>query len=131
MFPLLKRDGLQVPYFVLTGLWAWLMGLPPFSLSAYEVPFLGEQGREKGQDSAGGKVMEMGTAVLHLGCYFAMVVWHFVEAFVRPPFDKPDLWVVANVIVGTGGFGLCYVWCLWQLLMRSGLLGSESKVKMQ
>ncbi|KAK3066617.1 hypothetical protein LTS18_001600, partial [Coniosporium uncinatum] len=36
MFPLLKRDELRVPYFVLSLLWAWLLGLPPTSMSAYK-----------------------------------------------------------------------------------------------
>jgi alpha-1,3-glucosyltransferase len=132
MFPLLKRDGLRVPYFVLTGLWAWLMGLPPFSLDAYYVPFWSERGTIKEQD-ADGKVSvgELVTTAPHLACYAAMVLWHVVEAFVAPPFDKPDLWVVANVVVGAGGFASCYAWCLWQLLMRSGLLHSQVKAKTQ
>lgn len=123
LFPLLKRDGLQVPYFVLTALWAWLMALPPFSLSAYF-----GQARDKERAKTPVDVL---TAVLHLSAYVAMVVWHLLDAFVPPPFDKPDLWVVANVLVGTGGFGLCYCWCLWQLVLRSGWLGVEMKSKTQ
>ncbi len=117
MFPLLKRDGLRVPYFVLTGLWGWLMGLPPFSLGAYATI-----GRERG-------VVPSLIKILHFGAYAAMLAWHVVEAFVQPPVDKPDLWVVANVLIGAGGFGLCYLWCLWQLILRSGFLEAETKSK--
>lgn len=101
MFPLLKRDELRVPYFVLSLLWAYLLGLPPTSLSAYH------------SDVSDG--LRIPTKIIHLSAYVAMVMWHVVEAFVQPPANKPDLWVVANVLVGAAGFGLCYLWCLWAL----------------
>ncbi|KAF2786588.1 glycosyltransferase family 57 protein [Melanomma pulvis-pyrius CBS 109.77] len=113
MFPLLKRDELRVPYFVVSLLWAYLLGLPPVSLSAYH------------EGTTGG--LSLPTKILHLNIYLAMVGWHLVEAFVAPPTDKPDLWVVANAIVGAGGFGICYLWCLWQLFWKSGLLKSGVK----
>jgi alpha-1,3-glucosyltransferase len=114
MFPLLKRDELRVPYFVISLLWAYLLGLPPVSLSAYH------------EGTTGG--LSLLTKILHLNIYLAMVGWHLVEAFIAPPADKPDLWVIANAIVGAGGFGICYLWCLWQLFWKSGLVeGSQTK----
>jgi alpha-1,3-glucosyltransferase len=110
MFPLLKRDELGVPYFVISLLWAYLLGLPPVSFSAYH------------ENSRG--ALTLFSKVLHLNIYVAMVAWHVVEAFFPPPTDKPDLWVVANAIVGTGGFGICYLWCVWQLVVKSELLGA-------
>lgn len=108
MFPLLKRDELRMPYFVLSLLWAYLMGLPPTSLSLY----LGER--------TGNGGMRLSTRILHLGFYAAMIVWHILEAFVETPKGKPDLWIVLNVMIGAAGFGICYLWCTWQLLLRSG-----------
>lgn len=108
MFPLLKRDELRVPYFVISLLWAYLLGLPPVSLSAYYEGITGGLG--------------LPTKFLHLNIYLVMAVWHLVEAFVSPPTSKPDLWVVANAIVGAGGFGICYLWCLWTLFRKSGLV---------
>ncbi|KAF2705111.1 glycosyltransferase family 57 protein [Pleomassaria siparia CBS 279.74] len=108
MFPLLKRDELRVPYFVITLLWAYLLGFPPVSLSAYH------------EGTTGG--LSLLSKILHLNLYLVMVVWHVVEAFVPPPSDKPDLWVVANAIVGAGGFGICYLWCVWRLFWKSGLV---------
>lgn len=35
LFPLLERVELRVPYFVLSGLWAYLLGSPPFSWDVY------------------------------------------------------------------------------------------------
>lgn len=122
LFPLFKRDGLRVPYFVLTLLWAYLMGLPPTSLSAYQ------SGPKRA--SAGSL-----TALLHAPFYLAMIVWHVVETFYPPPKDKPDLWVVANVLVGAAGFGLCYIWCLVSLLQKAEwwpqLQNPQNKLKTQ
>ncbi|CAO2656707.1 Nn.00g055100.m01.CDS01 [Neocucurbitaria sp. VM-36] len=116
MFPLLKRDELRVPYFVMSLLWAYLLGLPPVSFSAYH------EGSKSG--------LNLFSKILHLNIYVAMVGWHVAEAFIPPPADKPDLWTVANAIVGTGGFGICYLWCLWRLFTESGLLG-KAKSKTQ
>ncbi|KAK5117726.1 hypothetical protein LTR62_005150 [Meristemomyces frigidus] len=115
MFPLLKRDELRLPYFVLSGLWAYLLGLPPVSMSAYLTT-----SRDGGLDIL--------SKVLHVSTYAAMVGWHFVEAFKAPPEGRPDLWVVANVFLGAAGFGFCYLWCLWQSVKASGLLQNKGEV---
>ncbi|SMQ45974.1 unnamed protein product [Zymoseptoria tritici ST99CH_1A5] len=109
LFPLLARDQLRMPYLVLTSLWAYLLGLPPFSISAYTHP-----AKEGG--------VNILTKLIHLGTYAAALAWHGAELFVPPPENKPDLWVVANVCIGAGAFGLCYLWCLWNLAVDSGLL---------
>jgi alpha-1,3-glucosyltransferase len=110
MYPLLKRDELRVPYFAISLLWAYLVGLPPVSFSAYH------EGSRSG--------LNLFSKILHLNIYMAMVGWHVAEAFFPPPADKPDLWIVANAIVGTGGFGLCYLWCLWRLTAKSEFFGA-------
>lgn len=109
MFPLLARDELRVPYFVVSILWAYLLGLPPVSLSAYH------------EGSLSG--LNLFSKLLHLNMYVAMTVWHVAEGLMSPPSDKPDLWVVANAVVGTGGFGMCYLWCLWRLVDQSEVWG--------
>jgi alpha-1,3-glucosyltransferase len=110
MFPLLSRVDLRVPYTVLTLLWAYLLGLPPTSLGAYYVP---------GRPSTWSQV---GTNLIH-GCfYLAMGLWHVFEMFLVPPPDKPDLWVVLNVLIGAAGFSICYLWCFWKLVRESGFL---------
>ncbi|KAF2146442.1 glycosyltransferase family 57 protein [Aplosporella prunicola CBS 121167] len=114
MFPLLKRDELRVPYFVVTLLWAYLMGLPPTSFSIFRSDRPGH--------------LNILSKLIHLGLYVAMVAWHYAEAFVPPPSDKPDLWVVVNVLIGAPGFGLCYLWCLWNLLVKSQLFGGNGSV---
>lgn len=111
MFPLLKRDDLRIPYAVLTLLWTWLLDLPPVSMSLY--------GSESGLHNF--------TQLIHLAMYAAMALWHVAEAFMPPPERLPDIWVVANVCLGAAGFGICYLWCLWQLVTRSGLWSTTSK----
>ena len=107
MFPLLKRDQLRMPYAVLSLLWAYLLDLPPVSLSLY---------------ANEGKSLSIPTRMLHLASYAVMLGWHILEAFVSPPESKPDLWVVLNCLFGAAGFGICYIWCTWQLASKSGLL---------
>ncbi|KAF2172368.1 glycosyltransferase family 57 protein [Zasmidium cellare ATCC 36951] len=109
LFPLLAKDELRMPYAVLTLLWAYLMGFPPFNISAYTQPA-----------SEGG--VNILTKLIHLGTFVAAIAWHGFELFVLPPTNKPDLWIVANVCLGAGGFGLCYLWCLWNLALESGFL---------
>lgn len=110
LFPLLKRDELRMPYGILSLLWAYLLGLPPTSLDLY----IGNQAKKSG--------VRTSTTLMHLGFYTFMVLWHAAEAFLDPPKTKPDLWVVLNVLIGAAGFGICYLWCTWQLISRSGVL---------
>ncbi|KAL8696499.1 MAG: hypothetical protein Q9201_007630 [Fulgogasparrea decipioides] len=110
LFPLLKRDELRVPYTVLTLLWTYLLGLPPTSFSLY----FGRQSR-KGE-------LKILIKAMHLAFYAAMIAWHIGEAFVPPPEGKPDVWVVLNVLIGFAGFGVCFLWCSWQLILRSGMM---------
>lgn len=109
LFPLLAKDELKIPYAVLTSLWAYLMGLPPFEIKAYTTP----------SDEGGVNIL---TKLIHLGTFAAALAWHGLELFVVPPSNKPDLWVVANVCLGAAGFGFCYLWCLWNLTLDSGIL---------
>ncbi|KAL4764435.1 dolichyl-P-Glc:Man(9)GlcNAc(2)-PP-dolichol alpha-1,3-glucosyltransferase ALG6 [Aspergillus foveolatus] len=112
LYPLLKRDGLQVPYFVVTCLWAYLLGLPPTSWQIYS------HQRPVGEVEADTEPHGL-TRLLHSLFYLAMVGWHVLEAFIPPPPGKPDLWVVLNVLIGAGGFGISYLWCLWKLVSVS------------
>jgi alpha-1,3-glucosyltransferase len=111
LFPLLKRDILRVPYFTVTLLWAYLLGLPPTSLSLYF-----------DKDHPYYLNLNWFSSFLHLGSYTVMVIWHVLDAFVPPPDGKPDIWVVLNVLVGAAGFTICYIWCTWKLILQSGLL---------
>ena len=123
MFPLLQRVDLRIPYYVLSLLWVYLLGLPPTSLAVYK------------HDGHRGWVDFLTTST-HILFYAAMIVWHLAEHFLSPPHDKPDLWVVINVGIGAVGFGICYLWCLWTLVAESGIANfsegmERKKVKSQ
>nr|POF12765.1 putative dolichyl pyrophosphate man9glcnac2 alpha-1,3-glucosyltransferase [Quercus suber] len=111
MFPLLKRDELRIPYFVLTSLWTWLLGAPPFDLSCYF------PARHTDSPHALPPMVKF----LHLACYAAMLLWHALDAFLAPPPAMPDLWVVGNVCLGALAASSCYLWCLACLVEKSGL----------
>jgi alpha-1,3-glucosyltransferase len=118
MYPLLKRDELRTPYVVVSLLWAYLLGLPPTSVSAYYDPKNENvMGRARPPDD-----LHTMTKILHFQYYVLMAFWHLLEAFAEPPEGKPDLWVVVNACFGAVGFGICYLWCTWKLVLKSGLL---------
>ncbi|KAG0647806.1 glycosyltransferase [Hyphodiscus hymeniophilus] len=116
MFPLLQRVDLRVPYYTLTLLWAYLLGLPPTSFALY---------KQEGSPTWTG----FATTAIHSLFYFLMAGWHVVDAFLAPPHNKPDLWVVINIGIGAVGFGICYLWCLWSLVVESGLFESSTTEK--
>ncbi|OAX80013.1 hypothetical protein ACJ72_05665 [Emergomyces africanus] len=120
LFPLLRRDELRVPYFVLTLLWAYLLRLPPTSLDLY----LNESLVSSEATHSHSRNLHGLTKMLHLVYYLAMISWHFLEAFVPTPAGKPDLWVVLNVLIGASGFGISYLWCTWKLIQQTGLINS-------
>lgn len=118
MYPLLKRDGLTVPYVVVSLLWAYLLGLPPTSVGAYYDP---EHENVIGQPLAPDELATP-TKILHFQTYVVMAFWHLLAAFATPPEDKPDLWIVVNACIGAACFGICYLWCFWKLVLESRLL---------
>lgn len=116
LFPLLERVELRVPYYILSLLWAYLLGLPPTSFDVYK--------QESHPTWIG-----FATASLHTAFYATMAVWHIAEAVLTPPSGKPDIWVVLNVGIGAAGFGICYLWCLWTLFVESGISDSPRSEK--
>lgn len=109
MFPLLQRVHLRVPYYILSALWMYLLGLPPNFTTLVS----------KGKSSV---TVGLLTSVVHIMYYLLMGFWHLIEAFVTPPPNKPDLWTVINVEIGATGFFLCYLWCLWNLVKECGFV---------
>jgi alpha-1,3-glucosyltransferase len=122
MYPLLKRDELRVPYIVLTLLWAYLLGLPPTSFETYRSRVSQETSHVQFEPNTL-------TTLLHFGFYLAMIAWHILEAFVAPPPGKPDLWVVLNALIGAGGFGIAYTWCMWKLFTQCRQIDRQAAVE--
>jgi alpha-1,3-glucosyltransferase len=36
---------------------------------------------------------------------------------------------VVNACFGAAGFGMCYLWCTWKLILKSGLLDKHLRVR--
>jgi alpha-1,3-glucosyltransferase len=125
MYPLLKRDELRTPYVVVSLLWAYLLGIPPTSVSAYYDP---KDENVLGKARPADDLHTM-TKILHFQYYVMMAFWHLLEAFAEPPEDKPDLWAVVNACFGALGFGICYLWCTWKLVLKSGLVDEHLRFR--
>ena len=117
LYPLLARDGLRMPYFVLSALFSYLLSIPPVSFQMYTAT------------AADGGGLHWTTKALHRGSYVAMGIWHVAELTLQPPSGKPDLFVVMNVCLGAAGFATCYLWCLWKLTVESAILEDYNIVK--
>ncbi|CEG84076.1 hypothetical protein RMATCC62417_17929 [Rhizopus microsporus] len=86
MFPLLKREGLVFPYFVVTIMWNWIIGE---------------------HDTANRGLLEK---VCTKGVYGAFFIWHLAETLVEPPSHLPDLYTVINVLLSCGVFCLLFAY---------------------
>jgi alpha-1,3-glucosyltransferase len=118
LYPLLERDGLRTPYFVVVLLWAYLLGLPPTSAAIY---YDHANQNEPAKPRPAGD-LSTATKILHGEYYMAMILWHGLHAFIPPPESKPDLWIVVNVCLGAAAFAICYLWCTWKLVLGTGIL---------
>ncbi|KAI5286812.1 Glucosyltransferase-like protein [Ascosphaera acerosa] len=118
LFPLLRRDGLAVPYAVTTLLWAYLLGLPPTSLALYVRRQSNGPAADSSSEEKEGSDGELAppAAAIHLATYAALLAWHAGEALVPPPPTKPDLWPVLNALLGAAAFAVAYLWCTAEML---------------
>ncbi|KAJ1983811.1 Glucosyltransferase-like protein [Dimargaris verticillata] len=103
MFPLLQRDGVTLAYIVCTLFWNWLAGFP-FTMAQTRLA----------------RCITRGTLV-------AMGAVHLADLFVPTPEQYPHLYIVANVILSCGAFGLCWLYLNYKMMCSpSAELGSES-----
>ncbi|KAF6755794.1 glycosyltransferase family 57 protein [Ephemerocybe angulata] len=107
MWPLLKRDGLAVPYVACVVLWNRVIG--------YDLVGCWE----------GGVVQ-----VLSLAVYAAALALHALELVFPAPARYPDLFPVLNVLISTPVFVLIWLWslkCGVEVAWALGGLGGSSK----
>ncbi|KAF5385698.1 hypothetical protein D9757_005525 [Collybiopsis confluens] len=108
MWPLLKKDGLSLPYFVSILLWNRLTGHNPFKLIRTVLPY---------------------TSLVHLlsTCvYSAIFVLHVLEPFVKAPARYPDLFPVLNVLVSTPVFMCIWLWSIKSCIQVSWAITGPS-----
>ncbi|KAI9284963.1 glycosyl transferase [Umbelopsis sp. AD052] len=89
MFPLLKREALVLPYFLVTILWNYLAGFHTIPMS---------------------KVVKLLTSI----CYTVILVWHIAESYIPPPQALPDLYTVLNVLFSCGCYLLAFLYFNWR-----------------
>ncbi|KAJ2850729.1 Glucosyltransferase-like protein, partial [Coemansia erecta] len=111
MYPLLFRDGLQVPYWVLAVGWSLLRSCPACPADR-RTPRL--------------------VLMLQWLSTFAMVAIHVLHAFVPPPQALPDVYVVANVLLSCAMFALFFLYFNYRqfTLLRTSS-DTQAKLKTQ
>ncbi|SCU81831.1 LAMI_0B07866g1_1 [Lachancea mirantina] len=127
LYPLLKKDGLILQYFVMMGLSNWLLGNFSFVTPRFLPSFL----------TPGPSVSDVaGTyrrqsflpeslfwKVVIVTSYLAMTAFHVLDFFVQPPALLPDLWILLNCAIGFGCFTLFWLWNNYKLItMRNKTL---------
>lgn len=101
MWPLLRREGLQLQFFAMTLCWNWLLGnfsqqhavLPPRHCAFWRL-------------------------VLGLS-YTAMAAYHALELVIPAPARFPDIYPVANITISCACFGLFWLYTLYKLFVLS------------
>ncbi|KAJ4482066.1 glucosyltransferase [Lentinula aciculospora] len=94
MWPLLKKDGLALPYFALVLLWNRIIGHNPINVIHTAFPFNSLE------------------HLLSAGVYAAIISLHLLETVITPPTRYPDLYPVLNVLVSTPVFVCLWLWSI-------------------
>jgi alpha-1,3-glucosyltransferase len=89
MFPLLKRENLTLPYYLVTILWNFVAGYHVLPMPS---------------------IVKLMTSV----CYTTILVWHIAESHIPPPQNLPDLYTVLNVLFSCGSFVLAFLYFNWR-----------------
>ncbi|PCH40063.1 glycosyltransferase family 57 protein [Wolfiporia cocos MD-104 SS10] len=103
MWPLLKRDGLGVPYIALTLLWNRLAGYNPFR-------------------ACPNSMLQYVSLLVHA----ASLGLHVLELLFSPPARYPDLFPVLNVLLSTPVFALTWLWSIRRGMQVGWALGGPS-----
>ncbi|KAI5117927.1 hypothetical protein M0805_002006 [Coniferiporia weirii] len=90
MWPLLKKDGLGIPYLALTFFWNYIIGYNPF----------------------GKPTPKHVLRYISISVYTLMFLIHIAELFISPPRRYPDLFPVLNVLVSTPIFFVTWLWSI-------------------
>ncbi|EEB08500.1 glucosyltransferase Alg6 [Schizosaccharomyces japonicus yFS275] len=106
LWPLLKRDGLILQFFVLVMMWNWLGRMIVFSKNLF-------------------------FRYLQASFYVAMIVLLLTDIFVSPPARFPDIWVVLNVLVSFAGFVVIWLWLILRMLHVTSKLSHDLNIKKQ
>lgn len=116
LWPLLKKDGLQLQYLVILFWTNWLLGnfnlfIPKFILKLLSPNYFDYNYKQRVllPDNVSWKV-------IIISSYILMLFLHLAELFIQPPKRYPDIWVVANCTLGFCCFLLFWFWNYYKLI---------------
>ncbi|CAX40205.1 Dolichyl pyrophosphate Man9GlcNAc2 alpha-1,3-glucosyltransferase, putative [Candida dubliniensis CD36] len=98
LYPLLKKDGLIMQYFVLNFLINWLIG---FDLIIFN-PQRNSNTNKK-------------NLIIWI-IYFMMIIYHIIDFTIDPPLKYPDLWVILNTTISFVAFGYFWLWLVYRII---------------
>lgn len=123
LWPLLKKDGLVLQYYVCFAFCNWLIGNFSFVTPTFLPKFLTPGPSVSSVDSDYRRRSLLPRSILWkvaiIGSYVAMGVTHFLDMFVVPPPNYPDLWVILNCTIGFSCFALFWLWNYYKLFTLS------------
>lgn len=96
LYPLLKRDGLSLQYWVLLVMINWLIGGFSFKNNLlFQKSWFWN--------------------IIFTLSYLAVIGFHVIDLTLPPPDYLPDLWVILNTTISFGCFSLFYLWLLFEI----------------
>ncbi|KAI7904181.1 glycosyl transferase [Cokeromyces recurvatus] len=105
MFPLLKREGLILPYFITTAMWNWLVEGYKMNTNFF-------------------------TKLCTIGINCIFIIWHIADILIESPSHLPDIFTVFNVIISCSLFLLLFVYFVYrQFTITPYISPSSSKLK--
>lgn len=119
LWPLLKKDGLLLQYISIGLLSNWLMGnlsfLTPNFLPAFLTPGPSVSSIRIMTKQRHGLPNNWGWILIILFSYFGVILIHLMEFFFNPPARYPDIYVLANISLSFGCFGLFWLWIHYKM----------------
>lgn len=127
LWPLLKKDGLQLQYGVLLVFSNWLIGNFSFVTPRFLPKFLTPGPSISNIDEDYRRSILLPNSIfwriIIVSSYVAMGVIHILDHFFTPPAKYPDLWVLANCSLGFASFMVFWIWNNYKLFsMRNKTL---------
>ncbi|KAH3673548.1 hypothetical protein WICMUC_003655 [Wickerhamomyces mucosus] len=119
LWPLLKKDGLALQYGASFLLSNWLMGnlsfltpnfLPKFLTPGPSISLVSEKNKKRH-----GLPSNWFWDLVILSSYIGIGTIHILDFYIIPPSRYPDIWVLANISLSFGCFGLFWLWIYYKL----------------
>ncbi|KGT63486.1 alpha-1,3-glucosyltransferase [Candida albicans L26] len=105
LYPLLKKDGLIMQYFVLNFLINWLIG--------FDLIIVNPNPQKNSKSSS--KLSNINNLIIWI-IYFMMIIYHIIDFTIDPPLKYPDLWVILNTTISFVAFSYFWLWLVYRII---------------